>query len=122
MTFADKSRYGRIFQQVTHKGGESAMSYIKPSQNAEALLVSVGNFYSEYQMMHTCLDKFHQSGKYSAQTASHQAELRREGKFTDQKYLSISALQSDYLNLDSSSGFVRNSERSNTVHTKCTFC
>ena len=24
MTFADKSRYDRTFQQVTHKGGESA--------------------------------------------------------------------------------------------------
>ena len=28
MTFADKSRYDRTFQQVTHKGGESAISYI----------------------------------------------------------------------------------------------
>ena len=28
MTFADKSRYGRIFKRVTHKGGESAMNYI----------------------------------------------------------------------------------------------
>ena len=26
MTFADKSRYDRTFQQVTHKGGESAIS------------------------------------------------------------------------------------------------
>ena len=29
MTFADKSRYDRNFQQVTHKGGESAINYIK---------------------------------------------------------------------------------------------
>ena len=29
MTFADKSRYDRTFQQVTHKGGESAINYIK---------------------------------------------------------------------------------------------
>ena len=29
MTFADKSRYYRILQKVTHKGGESAMNYIK---------------------------------------------------------------------------------------------
>ena len=29
MTFADKSRYGRTFQQVTHNGGGSAISYIK---------------------------------------------------------------------------------------------
>ena len=29
MTFADKSRYDRTFQQVTNKGGESAINYIK---------------------------------------------------------------------------------------------
>ena len=32
-----KSRYGRIFQQVTHKGGESEMNYINIFQNAQAL-------------------------------------------------------------------------------------
>ena len=78
MTFADKIRYGRTFQQVTHKGGESAINYIKRFQNAQALSVSVGNSYDEDQIMHTFLDNFHQSGKYSAQLASHQAELRRE--------------------------------------------
>ena len=34
MTFADKSRYDRTFQQVTHKGGEYAINYIKRFQNA----------------------------------------------------------------------------------------
>ena len=29
ITFADKSRYDRTFQQVTHKVGESAINYIK---------------------------------------------------------------------------------------------
>ena len=29
MTFAEKSRDDRIFQQVTYKGGEHAMNYIK---------------------------------------------------------------------------------------------
>ena len=29
MNFSDKSRYGRIFQQVTHKGGDSEMNYIE---------------------------------------------------------------------------------------------
>ena len=62
-------------------------------------------------MMHTFLDSFHQGGKYSAQTASHQAELRREEKLTYQKYLSISSLNNDYLNLDSISGFGINGER-----------
>ena len=98
------------------------MNYIKIFQNAQALSVSVDNTYSEDQMMHTFLDNFHQGGKYSAQIASHQAELRREEKCTDQKYLSISSLQSDYLNLDSSSGFGINSERAKNVKKNCTFC
>ena len=71
--------------------------------------------------MHTFMDNFHQGGKYSAKIASHQAEFRREVKFTDQKSLNISSLQTEYLNLDSSSGFGRNSESENTVQKKYTF-
>ena len=37
MNFADKSRYDRNFQQVTHKGGESTTSYIKIFHNEHAL-------------------------------------------------------------------------------------
>ena len=66
-------------------------------------------------MMHTFLDNFHQGGKYSDQINIHQAELRREEKFTDQKSLSISSLQTGYLNLDRSSGFGRNDEGANTA-------
>ena len=62
MTFPDKSRYDRTFQQVTHKGGEYAINYIKVFQNAHALSVSVVNIYSEDQLMHTFLDKFRQGG------------------------------------------------------------
>ena len=72
--------------------------------------------------MHTFLDNFHQGGKYSSKIASHQAELRREETFTDQKSLNISSLQTDYLNLDISSGSGRNSERAHAIQTKCTFC
>ena len=72
--------------------------------------------------MHTFLENFHQGGKYSAQIASHQEELRREEKFTDQKSLNISSLQTDYLNLYRSSGVGRNSERAHDVQTKCTSC
>ena len=73
--------------------------------------------------MHTFLDNFHQSGKYSAQLASQQAELRREEKFPDQIFLNISSLQTDYLNLDNSvSGSSRHKERAHSVQTKCTFC
>ena len=61
------------------------MNYIKIFQNAHALSVSVGNIYSEDQLMYTFLDNFHQGGKYSTKIASHQAELRREEKFTDYK-------------------------------------
>ena len=96
---------------------------IKRFQNAQALLVSVGNSYSEDQIMHPFLDNFHQSGKYSAQLASHQAELRREEKYLDQKCLNISSLQTDYLNLDNSvSGSSRHNERAHSVQTKCTYC
>ena len=73
MTFSDKSRYVRTFQQVKYKGGESAINYIKRFQSAHTFSVSVGNSYSEDQLMHTFLDNFHQGGKYSAQIASHQA-------------------------------------------------
>ena len=72
--------------------------------------------------MHTVLGNFHQGVKYSAQIASHQSELRREETFTDQKSLNISSLQNDDLNIDSSSGFGRNSEKARAVQKKCTFC
>ena len=72
--------------------------------------------------MHTFLDNFHQGEKYPAQIASHQADLRREEHFTNQKYLSISSLQTEYLNLDNSSGCGINSDRANTVQKKCIFC
>ena len=122
MTFADKSRYDRTFQQVTHKGGWSAINYINRFQNAHALSVSVGNSYSEDQLMHTFVYKFHQGGKYLAQISSHQAELRREETFTDQKSLNISSLQTDCLNLNIRSGSSSNSERAHAIQTKCKFC
>ena len=81
MTFAGKSRYDRIFQKVIHKGGGLAINYIKIFNNAKTLSVSVGNNYSEDQLMHIFLDKFHQGEKYSAQIDIHKADLTREGKF-----------------------------------------
>ena len=71
--------------------------------------------------MHTFLDNFHQGGTYSAQIASHQAELKREEKFTNNRSVNISSLQTDYLNHDHSSDFGRNSERAHAVQKKCTF-
>ena len=72
--------------------------------------------------MNIFLDNIHQGAKYSSQIASHLADLRRKVNFTDQKYLSISSLQTDYLNLDSISGYGKDSERENFAHTNCTFC
>ena len=118
MTFSDKIRYDRLSQQVTHQGGESVINYIKRSQIKQSLSVLAGNSYSEYQLMHIFLDKFHQGGKYTAQIASHQAELRREDKITDKKSLSITSLQTNYLNLDIGSGSGKNSERENLVQKK----
>ena len=37
MIFANKSRYDRTFQQVTHKQGEYAINYIKRFQNSHDL-------------------------------------------------------------------------------------
>ena len=85
--------------------------------------VSVGNSYSEDQIMHTFLDNFQQSGKYSAQLASHQAELRIEEKYHYQKCLNISSLQTEYLNLDSSqSWYSKHNEKANSAKAKCTYC
>ena len=58
--------------------------------------------------MHIFVINFCQGVKYSAQIASHQAELRREETFTDQNILSISSLQNDYLNLYRSSSNGKN--------------
>ena len=57
-----------------------------------------------------------------AQIAIHQAELRRDEKFNNQNYLSISSLQTNYLNFDRDSGTGRNNQRANIVQRKCTFC
>ena len=92
MAFSEKNRYDRTFQQVIHKGGEYEMNYIKRFQNAHALSIYVGNYYSEDQLMHTFMDNFHQGGKYSTQIAIHRAYLRIENKFTDKKSLNISSL------------------------------
>ena len=83
----------------------------------------LGNSYAEDQIMHTFLDNFHQSGKYSAQLASHNAELRREEMYPDQRCLNISSLQTEYLNLDNSNlGSSKHNEKANSAKTKCTYC
>ena len=56
------------------------MNSIKRYQHAQDSSVSVENSYSENQLMHILLDKFHQGGKCTANIAIHQAELIREEK------------------------------------------
>ena len=73
----------KIFEQVTHKGGDFVMNYIKRLQHEQALSVSLGNTYSEDKLMHIFMDEFFQGGKYSAQIPSYQEELSREEKYTD---------------------------------------
>ena len=48
--------------------------------------------------------------------------MSREYFFTDQKYLLIKSLQTDYLNLEGISGSGRNNAGSNLVQKKWTFC
>ena len=81
MTYSDQSRYNILVQQVIHKGGESAINYIKIFQSSKALEISVGNSESEDQLVHTFLENFQQCGKYSTQIEIHQAELRIEQIF-----------------------------------------
>ena len=71
--------------------------------------------------MYILLDTFHQGGKYCTQISSHQPDLIREGTFTDKKYFSISSLQTDYFNIDSSSGCGGNNERKNHVQKNAHF-
>ena len=66
MNFSDKNRYNRLLQKVIPKGEESVMKYIKRFQNTQDLSVSVQKRYYEDQLMHICLDNFHQSGNYTA--------------------------------------------------------
>ena len=56
------SRALPLFPNI-HKGGESEINYIKIFQNFKALEISVGNSYSEDQLMHTFLDKSQQGEK-----------------------------------------------------------
>ena len=62
MTFSDKSRCDRLWQQVTHKRGELTMNSINIFQNTQALSVWAGNNYSEDQLMHILFDNFNQGG------------------------------------------------------------
>ena len=92
------------------------MNSIKIFQNIHVLSFSVENNYSEDQLMHPFLDKFHQGRRYSSLIAIHLAYIGNK------KSVSISSLQTYYLNMDSSSVIGRNIKGAKTVHRKCNFC
>ena len=70
----------QLYINFTHSFVAIELLTFCKNAKAQALSVSVGNSYSEDQIMHIFLDNFQQSGKYSAQLASHQAEFRKRGK------------------------------------------
>ena len=80
VTFADKKRYDNFFQAVTHKHGESALNYIKRFHKAKTMAASVGNKYSEEDLMQTFVDNFQSPGKYAAQQAQQLSESRKASK------------------------------------------
>ena len=87
MTFAEQIRYDRPFQKVIQYLAQSEIEYINIFQNANALKISVGNSYSGDKLMHN-LDNLQKGGKYYAQIASHQSELRiEENVFIKNHYL-----------------------------------
>ena len=53
---SDQIRYGILFHQVIHIGGESAINSIKIFYNDKDLAISVGNSYSEVQLIRIFLD------------------------------------------------------------------
>ena len=108
-----------MFQQVVHKGGESEINYIKIFQNAKALSISVRNIYTGDKLIQTCVDNFQQGGNYSAHIEKHQAELKRKEDIIDQKSLSTSDLQINYLNLVN---LVRNNEREHFARSRFSHC
>ena len=78
INFYNQSIYNRIFHQVINQGGESEINYINIFQNAKALEISVGNSYSEDQLMNTFLDNLQQGRNCSDQIENHRVKLRRE--------------------------------------------
>ena len=63
MNFSDQSRCNRIFQQVVHKGGESAINYIKILQNTKDFQFQWEIVINKDQLMHTFLENLQQGGK-----------------------------------------------------------
>ena len=69
--FSEKSRYNILFPEVVYEGGEKEINYIKRFQNSKVFKISVGNSYSEDQLMYTFLNNLNHGGIYSVQIASH---------------------------------------------------
>ena len=63
ITFADQIIYNRLFRKLMHIGGDSAINYIKIFQNTKALVILLGNIYSNYPLIHAFLEIFQHAGK-----------------------------------------------------------
>ena len=81
--------------------------------------ISVGNSYSEDQLMQTALENLQQGGNYYDQIIRHQAELRGEENFIRQKSLSISEFQMDDVSLEN---LVRNNESGFFSQLRFSYC
>ena len=72
IAFADIQRFDQIFRQYSHCTGETANGYMERFHAAMSLAPSVDNVYTEQQLMHLCLDNFHNPGHiYSTQVTQH---------------------------------------------------
>ena len=88
-------------------------------QNVQAMSVSVGKTYSKDHFMHIFLNNFQQNIYYTDSNPPGRVENRKI--FTDLNSLSISSLQSDYLNIDNTEYSGRNNDRENIVQANALF-
>ena len=65
MSFSDKSRYDRTFQQVTHKGGESAINNIKRFHSSQKMESNVLINYNHIVQIWPLLIKIDMIGLYN---------------------------------------------------------
>ena len=85
LLFLTKLDMTGLFKRLRKKKGNLQLITLKYSRMHTLCQNTVGNSYSEEQLMHTFLNNFHQGGKYSDHIDIHQTELRREETFTGQK-------------------------------------
>ena len=73
MNFSDKSRYNWLFHKVVHQGGGSEINYINTLKDYKTLEISVGNSYSEYQLIQTLFYNLQKEVRCLYQIAIHKS-------------------------------------------------